>query len=76
MLEATPNSSGRASLESADLNVLLGSRGALAFASQLIRSWRAMLALQTEAYRPEAHYMRGPGPKCRAKFTHTRNAAL
>jgi len=23
-----------------------------------------------DRYRPEAHYMRGPGPKCRAKHAH------
>ncbi len=27
---------------------------------------RLVLAL-TDSYRPERHYMRGPGPKCRAK---------
>ena len=25
-------------------------------------------------YRPEAHYMRGPGPACDAKRTHARRA--
>jgi len=29
--------------------------------------WASMVAGSTERYRPEQHYMRGPGPKCRAK---------
>ena len=29
-------------------------------------AWRTMMGDQT-GYRPEAHYMRGPGPKWRAK---------
>jgi hypothetical protein len=29
--------------------------------------WRAAMADQADRYRPEAHYMRGPGPKWRAK---------
>jgi hypothetical protein len=30
-------------------------------------AWRAAMADQAGNYRPEAHYMRGPGPKWRAK---------
>jgi hypothetical protein len=29
--------------------------------------WRALLQKHAPRYRPEAHYMRGPGPKWRAK---------
>lgn len=29
-----------------------------------------------DQYRPELHYMRGPGPKCLAKKRVTQNAAL
>jgi hypothetical protein len=29
--------------------------------------WRTLLPKQPSRYRPEAHYMRGPGPKWRAK---------
>ena len=25
----------------------------------------------TRSYRPERHYMRGPGPKCRAVVSHS-----
>jgi hypothetical protein len=31
--------------------------------------WALTLAGLAERYRPEAHYMRGPGPKWRAKHT-------
>jgi len=30
-------------------------------------AWRTIMANQARRYRPEAHYMRGPGPKWRAK---------
>jgi len=30
-------------------------------------AWRTLIGAQIGAYRPEAHYMRGPGPKWRAK---------
>jgi hypothetical protein len=30
-------------------------------------AWRSATANQAGSYRPEAHYMRGPGPKWRAK---------
>ncbi|MDU6373102.1 MAG: hypothetical protein E6575_03150 [Bradyrhizobium sp.] len=29
--------------------------------------WKTLLALIGDPYRPERHYMRGPGPKWRAK---------
>jgi len=29
--------------------------------------WRTLLSKQPRRYRPEAHYMRGPGPKWRSK---------
>ena len=36
------------------------------------RAWRALTRSVREHYRPEQHYMRGPGPKYRAKG-HERN---
>ena len=30
-------------------------------------AWLTAMAKRTHRYRPEAHYMRGPGPKWRAK---------
>lgn len=38
----------------------------------LARVWRALMASQRNPYRPEKHYMRGPGPKWREK--HARNS--
>jgi hypothetical protein len=32
-----------------------------------MNAWRTLLAKEPPRYRPEAHYMRGPGPKWRAK---------
>jgi len=29
--------------------------------------WRREMARLFDPYRPECHYMRGPGPKCREK---------
>jgi hypothetical protein len=33
----------------------------------LVNAWHTAMADQADKYRPEAHYMRGPGPKWRAK---------
>ena len=32
-----------------------------------ITAWRTLRPKHVRRYRPEAHYMRGPGPKWRAK---------
>jgi hypothetical protein len=29
--------------------------------------WYTLVQIVANPYRPELHYMRGPGPKCRAK---------
>ena len=31
------------------------------------RRWRLLRTSVFDSYRPELHYMRGPGPKCREK---------
>ena len=36
--------------------------------------WVRAMAWLTEDYRPEKHYMRGPGPKWRAKYGHDRGS--
>jgi hypothetical protein len=41
--------------------VVVRARAAVAVA------WHSTMADQPDRYRPEAHYMRGPGPKWRAK---------
>ncbi len=38
----------------------------------LANVWRTLVASHMHSYRPEKHYMRGPGPKWREK--HARNA--
>jgi len=42
--------------------------------------WRKLMKQLLDRYRPELHYMRGPGPKCREKHgfigSHTRGAPL
>jgi hypothetical protein len=34
--------------------------------------WRQFFAKAFNPYRPELHYMRGPGPACRAKLAAAR----
>ena len=41
--------------------------------TEIVIHWRRLVDLARNAYRPELHYMRGPGPKWHAK--HQRNAA-
>ena len=41
----------------------------------LANAWRTLWADRRMSYRPEKHYMRGPGPKWREKHAQTRNAA-
>jgi hypothetical protein len=36
--------------------------------------WRRELVRLFDPYRPECHYMRGPGPKCREKHGLSRPA--
>jgi hypothetical protein len=35
--------------------------------ASLARTWRTLTHDLFDSYRPERHYMRGPGPKSRAK---------
>jgi hypothetical protein len=37
--------------------------------------WRSMMSTLSDPYRPEQHYMRGPGPKCRERHGGERAAA-
>jgi hypothetical protein len=82
MLQATHNSNGPVQIETASLDASSGSRVTRVLPLHAIRSWigwskawTALLTRQVEVYRPEAHYMRGPGPKCRAKFAQSRGEA-
>jgi hypothetical protein len=39
--------------------------------------WQKLARIASNPYRPELHYMRGPGPKWRAKHrAHRDNAAI
>jgi hypothetical protein len=35
--------------------------------TKIVMRWHRLAGLAFDPYRPEVHYMRGPGPKCRAK---------
>ena len=39
--------------------------------SAVVSAWRSEMADQTGRYQPEAHYMRGPGPKWCAKHAQS-----
>ena len=43
--------------------------------SGFIAFWRQFFLRAFDPYRPELHYMRGPGPACRAKATSHRHSA-
>lgn len=54
------------------LRVLLANRMPTQAADAVARRWRWLRTSVCDPYRPELHYMRGPGPKRRAK--HGRSA--
>ena len=35
--------------------------------SPIVTKWQTLARVASNPYRPELHYMRGPGPKCHAK---------
>lgn len=54
------------------LRVLLATRTPTQAVDAAARRWRWLRTSVCDPYRPELHYMRGPGPKWRAK--HGRSA--
>ena len=56
------------------LRVLLATHTPTRTVDAVTRRWRWLRASVRDPYRPELHYMRGPGPKWRAK--HARGAGL
>ena len=57
-----------AMMSSASLHAPANSRDGLAKPLAELRTfWRQFIAKAFDPYRPELHYMRGPGPACRAK---------
>jgi len=39
------------------------------FAAEIVAFFRQFITAAFDPYRPELHYMRGPGPACRARGT-------
>jgi hypothetical protein len=35
--------------------------------SRIVSKWQRLIGIAADPYRPELHYMRGPGPKWHAK---------
>ena len=56
-----------ASIRTAVLKCTTESHTAPSLGGELADLIRALQVLLTDSYRPELHYMRGPGPKWRAK---------
>ncbi len=46
---------------------MANNRNALAIGAAFSEVWRSLVNGLFDSYRPERHYMRGPGPKWRAK---------
>jgi hypothetical protein len=43
----------------------------------IVTGWHRLIMIAFDPYRPELHYMRGPGPKWRAKYqSHRQSGAL
>ena len=63
-----------ATISSASFHAPANSRDGLAKPFAELRAfWRQFIAKAFDPYRPELHYMRGPGPALRAKHLGHRN---
>lgn len=51
---------------------IVSASAASAVFTGLAKSWLELTALLFDGYRPERHYMRGPGPAYRAKYGRDR----
>ena len=59
-----------ATINSASLSSAAASRdGQAGLLAEIRDFWHQFFARAFNPYRPELHYMRGPGPACRAKQT-------
>ena len=56
-----------ATISSASLSAPAPSSGIAKLSAEFRAFWRQFVARAFNPYRPELHYMRGPGPACRAK---------
>ena len=57
-----------ATITSTSLSPVEGSNGHSGALAGLKTFWREFIAKDFHPYRPELHYMRGPGPAWRAKY--------
>ena len=55
--------------------VLFASPGSGRVLGASAKRWRRLTPSLCDPYRPELHYMRGPGPKCRAKHAGSAGCA-
>ena len=56
-----------ATISSASISTPAQGHGLAKPLAELRSFWRQFVAKAFNPYRPELHYMRGPGPACRAK---------
>jgi hypothetical protein len=56
-----------ATITSASFSCPASGRDRSSLFAEIRAFWRQFLARAFDPYRPELHYMRGPGPACRAK---------
>jgi hypothetical protein len=62
----------RASANSSPALIAVADRAqAIAFTAAVPKAWKSLIGYFTDPYRPELHYMRGPGPKWHAKHSRT-----
>jgi hypothetical protein len=64
---------GKSAMKTAALNRVAGTHQAPGLCGAMVAMWRAVRTDLFNSYRPEKHYMRGPGPKWRAR--HARSEA-
>ena len=57
-------------LPSSNLRIVFSAAGPM----PLVNIWRRLRREIFDSYRPELHYMRGPGPRWREKHAHTSSA--
>ena len=66
----------RAPVQSYVCSVLLASHRPTYGFTAVQRHWRRLVASPSDPYRPELHYMRGPGPRCGRKAVKKVGMAL
>jgi hypothetical protein len=54
----------------------INSAGRHSSIGMFVEVWRDLVSRLFDSYRPELHYMRGPGPKCREKALQRHGAQI